>query len=587
MINRTRAAALALTALAVGLPVLSHSASAVTADVPDLTIVGDIVGTSYPVPVTSHLTGVASACLDAGTGAWSATWKMTVDRYQGFNQDKGVTIGAVAYPAAGPVGEPDPRLLQGIVSGNVLAVRDDVAQYSGLGSAANVITGISHHTGATAVRQSIDYQLASDASSNGNYLLFAKGTLSLTLASPCDPNNLTSATSSTTAPTPTSTVSAVSDTPTVPAGAGRFVSLVPGRIFDTRNTARVAPGETIDVRVLGGKGVPESGVTAVVLNVTADDATGPGFVTVWPTGVTMPTASNLNLDYVHQTTPNLVSVPVGSDGKVSIFSSGGAQVIVDVMGYYEAVTTPVVAGRFIGLSPVRLIDTRDTPDTLEAEFVGTLQVAGRANVPSTGVDAVVLNVTATDAAQAGFLTVFPTGSDLPEASNLNLGGAGETRANQVIVKLGTGGQVDVYSSGGTDLIVDVAGYFTDGSSGATSASGLFVPVVPGRDLDTRGGQKPTSLTSLDVRVTGRAGLPTTGVAAVALNATGVDATNAGFVTVWPQGLSVPNASTLNMGRVGQTVPNHAITPVSATGEVSIYTYGGSHLLIDVLGWYTA
>jgi hypothetical protein len=78
--------------------------------------------------------------------------------------------------------------------------------------------------------------------------------------------------------------------------AGTFHPLDPTRLFDTRQTGKVAGGTTLAVDVLGQKGVPVSGVDAVVMNVTVTEPDGPGYVTVFPCGQNPPTASNLNYD---------------------------------------------------------------------------------------------------------------------------------------------------------------------------------------------------------------------------------------------------------------------------------------------------
>jgi hypothetical protein len=72
-------------------------------------------------------------------------------------------------------------------------------------------------------------------------------------------------------------------------------------------------------------------------------------------------------------------------------------------------------------------------------------------------------LTATNTISNGFLTLWPHGSPLPVASNLNFR-AGETRANRVAVKVGLGGAVDIYDFGGfSDVVLDVSGWFTDSS----------------------------------------------------------------------------------------------------------------------------
>ncbi|KIX77443.1 hypothetical protein SF23_12200 [Streptomyces sp. MBRL 10] len=80
-------------------------------------------------------------------------------------------------------------------------------------------------------------------------------------------------------------------------------------------------------------GVPATGVTAVVLNVTVTAPTEDSHLVVWPHGVARPGASNLN--YLRgQTVSNLVIVPV-VDGQVSFYGAAGSlDLIADLNGYF-------------------------------------------------------------------------------------------------------------------------------------------------------------------------------------------------------------------------------------------------------------
>jgi hypothetical protein len=95
-------------------------------------------------------------------------------------------------------------------------------------------------------------------------------------------------------------------------------------------------------------------------------------------------------------------------------------------------------------------------------------VAGRGGVPANA-SAVILNVTADAAAGDGFVTVHPTGTGRPNASNLNYKQA-QTIANAAIARVGAGGQICLYTFGSTHLIVDVAGWLTGPAPPATGTS---------------------------------------------------------------------------------------------------------------------
>ncbi len=383
----------------------------------------------------------------------------------------------------------------------------------------------------------------------------------------------------------------------IPSTPSRFVAVSPTRVLDTRTgqgrpvAGPVGPGASIDVQVTGLASVPAE-ATAVVMNVTATETAAPGYITAWPAGYVQPLASNLNIETQNQTIPNLVTVPIGTRGQVSLYTQGGGHLIADVAGYYVPATS-ATAGRYRALTPARVLDTRDgnggTTGLVPNNGTIGVQIAGRGGVPATGASAVVLNVTATEATAAGYVTVWPSGSGLPTASNLNVVRAGQTIPNQVIVPLGADGRIQLYTQSATHLLADVAGYFTDGSA-PSSSSGLFVPLAPSRLLDTREGNgAPLDWVdpgaAVGLQVTGRGGVPAGATGAV-MNVTATFTLFPGFVTVWPSGAAMPVASNLNIERFLQTIPNHTTATLSPTGGVSLFTQGGADLIADVFGYYT-
>ena len=58
----------------------------------------------------------------------------------------------------------------------------------------------------------------------------------------------------------------------------------------------------------------------------------------------------------------------------------------------------------------------------------------------------------------GFITVYPCTPDVPTAANLNYG-TGTTIPNSVIAQVGASGEVCIYTSNTTHIVVDVNGYF--------------------------------------------------------------------------------------------------------------------------------
>ena len=130
----------------------------------------------------------------------------------------------------------------------------------------------------------------------------------------------------------------------------------------------MGPAGVLTVPVSGRGGVPATGVDAVALNVTATGATGSSFLTVWPSGATRPTASNLNFAAGY-TVPNMAIAKLGVGGQISIFNlAGGVDVIVDVLGWFPS------GGSYTGLSPARLLETRPGLATIDGQLNG---VGGR------------------------------------------------------------------------------------------------------------------------------------------------------------------------------------------------------------------
>jgi hypothetical protein len=379
------------------------------------------------------------------------------------------------------------------------------------------------------------------------------------------------------------------------------VSLPPGRLADTRPGQPTvdglyagqgirAGGSTLELTVAGRGGVVPT-ATAVVLNVTVANTAGSGYVTVYPCGATQPTASNLNFT-PGVVVPNAVIAKVGTNGQVCVFVSATTDLIVDVAGYFPATTS------LQSINPARVLETRTgsgltTIDGLQqgegpraAGSITSVQIGGRATVPADA-SAVVLNVTVTNAQAPGYVAVYPCGTQIPTASNINFI-AGDTAANLVIAKIGSNGAVCIFNSAGVDLIADINGYFPAGT--------LYQALEPARLLETRSGLSTIDglfngigLRSVnevtELTVTGRGGVPL-GAATVVLNVTVAGSTLAGFVTVYPCGIPAPLASNLNYG-INTVVANAVIVKVGTDGKVCLRNSGPTELVVDVNGYLLA
>jgi hypothetical protein len=398
-------------------------------------------------------------------------------------------------------------------------------------------------------------------------------------------------------PTPVSTegLSTAAATPgTTFAGFNGLTS--PERLLDTRTgngaaAAPVGPGQSITVQFAGRGSVPAD-ATAVVMNVTADAPSAGGFVTVYPAGEPVPGTSNINI-VPGKTVPNLVVMRLNG-GAASFFNAfGTTHVIADVLAYARD------DGHFVGFSPLRFLDTR-TGIGAPAAKVGAggridVNVLGWGSVPTdaTKVGAVVINVTADQPTAPSFVSAWPSGVTMPNASSLNFT-AGQTVANLVFAPVGADGRVSFFNeSGETHLIGDIVGWVPSGAA--------YIPITPTRVLDTRTGlgrlaalgQNPASTAPLapgesilfapySSVVPGT--LSTTGtVGAYVLNVTAAGPTQKSFLTVYPWGQPLPNASNLNTV-AGENVPNAVVvTPGTAGVDVIRNDSGFTHVIVDIVG----
>ncbi|MDO8363119.1 MAG: hypothetical protein Q7V88_09490 [Actinomycetota bacterium] len=252
-------------------------------------------------------------------------------------------------------------------------------------------------------------------------------------------------------------------TPTPIASAGRFVPSAPTRLIDTRDTVAggLAAGGSVTVPLPAGV---DTDARAVVVNVTSAGAPGAGQLTAHPEGGTPPAAWFLTPD--GSRTARAASVILGvAPGGFVITTSVGGHVIVDLVGWFTGESASESAdGLFVPVAPMRLLDTRSQPSRLWAG--GAREVA----LPVPDAVALVTNVTAVRPDGAGFVTAHPAGTTRPITSSVNAAARDATTPNLAVTTTSTRG-TSYFSSRGTDLVVDLTGYFT----GTPGAAPLPVP----------------------------------------------------------------------------------------------------------------
>lgn len=268
---------------------------------------------------------------------------------------------------------------------------------------------------------------------------------------------------------------------------------------------------------------------------------------------------------------------------------------------------PAFPTAYVPLNPVRILDTRTVQyggSTIDGNDVGcgavgqglsnvrTLEVLGRGGVPSSGVDAVALNVTVVSPTSANYLKVYPNGSSPPNAANINFV-AGQTIPNMAIVKVGTNGKISIFNNSlSTQVVVDIVGWFPVNASN-------YNGINPERMLDTRNCGDCTTIDGTNqatgpiaqgetrlLQITGRGSIPSAAsVSAVAVNLAAITPTASNFMSVFPGNSTFDGTANINFS-AGQIISNMVITKVAPDGTIAIYNNtGATQVTVDVVGWF--
>jgi len=362
-----------------------------------------------------------------------------------------------------------------------------------------------------------------------------------------------------------------------------YTAINPRRLVDTRDgtggvTAALGKGCTLRIDMAGSPA--PAAATAVALSLTAV-AERNGFFTVYPCAAGRPATSNLN-SRAGVATPNLSVAMLDSARRVCIFSNQPAHLVVDLAGWWGP-----GPDRFTSIDPRRVYDTRELapPQRLPAGDIRDVQVTG-GPIPA-GATAAVVNLTATDAAGAGWLLAYPCGQEAPLASNLNFL-AGETRAVAAVVGLGSSGaargKLCVRGNRDVHFIVDVVGYYAPAPSFGPAAT--LTPQPGTRLVDTRdgtGGPKVRFAAGQIRRFDPVARNPLRNRAvAVLLNVIAVDPSARGYLRVYPCTSAEPTSSSLNFA-AGENASNLVPVELSATREVCIYAHVATDVVVDLFG----
>jgi YVTN family beta-propeller protein len=387
------------------------------------------------------------------------------------------------------------------------------------------------------------------------------------------------------------------DTVSVIAGASatalQFVPVTPCRLVDTRpdrgggGPIQGGTFQSFPIPQEGGCNIPAT-AAAYSLNVSVVPQGPLAYLTIWPTGEEQPVVATLNsLD--GRIKANAAIVPAGYQGAISIYVTQTTNVILDINGYFAPVSGSTLA--FYPLTPCRVADTRHStyPPGLGPPYLTggverqfpILNAATNCTIPTNGAAAYSLNFSVVPHGALYYMTVWPTGESRPLVSTLN-DIPGQIIANAAIVVAGTSGEVSVYPTNDTDLVIDINGYFAAAGPGGLS----LYAVAPCRVIDTRhvgSGQPFSGTLTPPVDVTGSFCGPPATAQAYVFNASVVPTGALGYLTLWPDGTGRPTVSTLN-ALDGSITNNMAIVP-STNGKVDAYASGITQLILDISSYF--
>jgi subtilase family serine protease len=369
------------------------------------------------------------------------------------------------------------------------------------------------------------------------------------------------------------------------ASALQFVPVTPCRVVDTRGATGPFGGPVLAALTSrefdipsGACNIPSSAV-AYSLNVTVVPVGPLGYLTIWPSGQTQPVVSTLNSD--GRIKANAAITPAGSNGGVSVYVTNETEVILDIDGYFVPKGT-ASALAFYPVTPCRVVDTRNPAGPLGGPYMAAQTSrsfpvqSSNCGLPASA-QAYSLNVTVVPKGPLGYLTMWPSGEAQPLVSTLN-DPTGTDTANAAIVPAASNGDVSVYVSNSTDVILDVDGYFAPPATGGLS----LYTTTPCRVLDTRESSGAFNGV-LQVAVASSACAPPSTAQAYVFNATIVPPNGLGYLTLWPAGENQPTVSTLN-ATDGAITSNMAIVPTS-NGNIEAFSSNSTQLILDISSYF--
>ena len=152
----------------------------------------------------------------------------------------------------------------------------------------------------------------------------------------------------------------------------------------------------------------------------------------------------------------IVTINPSTSESVSAYSSDETDLVLDVNGYFAPASLAPSGLSLYTLPPCRVVDTRESSGDFQGELTVAFAVGNNCSIPANS-QAYVVNATVVPRGSFGYLTLWPDAMPQPLVSALNAED-GYTTSNMAIVSP-TNGSIDAFASSGTNLILDVSGYF--------------------------------------------------------------------------------------------------------------------------------
>lgn len=391
--------------------------------------------------------------------------------------------------------------------------------------------------------------------------------------------------------------------PPLLAAPGEFVSVPIYRLLDTRNgtgetggAAQLGAGQSLAVAVTGVDGIP-SDATSVVVNVVALNTTVSGYLTTYDPDIADPNVASVGVK-AGISTNQTDTIPVSSTGTVSVanHTSAPLDVVMSVMGYYTGQSDTSAGDTYSSAPWIKIVDTTTGEGTSQAPIPAggsiTVQVSGEGGI-ATGADTAVVQLSALNASDNGYLTAYAAGTTDPGVSVLFYDSSMKYR-DLSYVPLSSAGQMTITNHGSAtvDVTVVTRGYFMPSSTASVGAE--YVPVGPGGPVIVygtgSGGTQVAANGSVTFQVSGTAGLPATGVVEVAEHIVVTNPAASGFLDAYRADGTDPGRATMNfLAGDGTDVgyQDSVLSSVSPTGQETIanHSNGTIDVQVAVVGAY--